>query len=362
MSADKDRGIRRIKQKRTKEMKRESQCPARRGSASAACVAAQDGRQGQGQVGLSQTPRRPEGRRPEAEVQLKAVSSQSDAAQPDAPHPARRSLAALCRWRGDPEADVAGRGLDGVGAARSDAVAVAVRVVAQERAAAQRPRWPPSSASAHHSQTLPQTLKRPKPLARRCGRRSARAASRPAARSGTRRERRCSAARRRRRAVRRPRRSAALRGRRAPRAPIRLRSAGACRPRRSTPSHRSRTRARPDGRRDHGRASPAPRGAAMTHPPPAATTAGRHHGRRRGPRRRRHLQVEDERAAEALGIGDVARGADEGGELGVGDGGGGDAEGVERHRAHRALAVARNGGGVVVAHAEGAGGDLAPGA
>jgi hypothetical protein len=72
-------------------------------------------------------------------------------------------------------------------------------------------------------------------------------------------------------------------------------------------------------------------------------------------------QVEHVRPAEHLGVGSVPGGVDESGELLVGDGGGGERERGDLDRAHGALAVARIGVRTVVAHPEGATGDVDPG-
>ncbi len=53
-----------------------------------------------------------------------------------------------------------------------------------------------------------------------------------------------------------------------------------------------------------------------------------------------------------LGLGDVAGGFDEGGELGVGDRRGRDEERVDGHLAHRPFAVGREGVRVLGAHEE----------
>ena len=209
--------------------------------------------------------------------------------------------------------------LSGVLASRRDAVAVAVRVVAQERAAAQRAALA-RRLETRSPRTTPRrcrtTLYRPKPLGSQGARRDR--ARLPARR---RRVREVAvpdvAARhaRRRRAARRPRdsacRQAAARG---------VLPLGLGRQPRAGPGAVGRASCQDtcttgwSGRR--GRASPGLRGAASRRPRPAATTAGRRdladaaRARAGG-----HLQVEHERSAEPLGVGDVAGGAHELGEL-----------------------------------------------
>ena len=107
------------------------------------------------------------------------------------------------------------------------------------------------------------------------------------------------------------------RARRARRTPTPLRSAAACRPTRSTPAHRARRRGRRGGRRDRRGPTAVPPGwrqsAPIDLPPPRRRGDGAGVGGSR-----REEPGEDERPAEALGLGDVPGRGDERGEALVG--------------------------------------------